>query len=173
MAEARTRHALTQLRSHLALRSAEDEVRFYHRAVERAFAIAAGSDAAGAELAAKARELLLSEILIPYDRLLGRKKHNDTIEDLAVAAQGRFGAWLATGGVVPEESGIERSKFVFQALTRLLETVRRRNSEEWDDARLAWLPLQFGLLPEQHDEQAELDALVERVTGSGSTTFRL
>ncbi|HEX7919249.1 MAG TPA: hypothetical protein VF454_07610, partial [Gemmatimonadales bacterium] len=105
------------------------------------------------------------EILIPYDRLLGRKKHNDTIEGLAVAAQGEFGRWLAARGGTPGEGRMERSMYVFQTLTGVLEEVRRRSAHEWNDARLAWLPLQYALLPEQHDEQRELDALVERVTG--------
>ncbi len=165
LAEGRTAHALTELRTHLAVRSAEAEVRFYHAAVEHAFAIATGSEVAASALAQRAREVILEEILVPYDRLLGRKKHNDTIDDLAVAARGRFARWLATGAVVGSDSGIERSMTVFEALTGMLEVERRTASREWDDARLSWLPLQYGLLPEQYDEQEELESLVARVTG--------
>jgi hypothetical protein len=64
--------------------------------------------------------------------------------------------------VVPPNS--EAVLFAFQRLTEILEGVRRTAAREWDDSRLVWLPLQYALLPEDHDEQAELDALVERAT---------
>jgi hypothetical protein len=38
-----------------------------------------------------------------------------------------------------------------------------------DDLRFAWLPLQYALLPEDHDEQAELDQLLERASGARFT----
>jgi hypothetical protein len=41
--------------------------------------------------------------------------------------------------------------------------------ERWNDSRFVWLPLQYALLPEGHDSQAELDALIARVSGVGFT----
>ena len=161
---ARTARYVGDLRTHLATRSADAEVRFFHTELERSFSLAAGDAPAGRELARRCREILLDEVLLPYDRLLGRKKRHDTLKELGIAARGRFGRWVAASTVVPAER-IEPVLFVFERLTDILEAVRRRTAKEWDDPRLVWLPLQYALLPEDHDEQAELDALLERATG--------
>ena len=165
---ARTGGYLADLRSHLAIRSAEEEVRFFHAQMERAFTVAAGSAAAGKELARAGRQVLLDEVLIPYDAILGRKKRHDTLMALGVAARGRFSRWVTTSSLVPA-GRTEDVLFVFERLTDILETQRSEASKAWDDPRLVWLPLQYGLLPEEHDEQAELDALLERVTGAQFT----
>ena len=168
VALARTDRYLADLRSHLAIRGAEEEVRFFHAQMEHAFTVAAGSAAAGRELARNGRQILLDEVLIPYDALLGRKKHHDTLKALGVAARGRFSRWVTSSGLVPADR-MEDVLFVFERLTDILETQRSEASKAWDDPRLVWLPLQYGLLPEDHDEQAELDALLERVTGTQFT----
>lgn len=164
VALARTARYLADLRSRLVVHSAEGEVAFFHAQMEHAFALAAGSESAGHELARSARRVLLDEVLIPYDRLLGRKKRHDTLNALGISARGRFGRWLTTSGVVGP-AHTEDVLFVFERLTDILETQRSVAAKEWDDPRLVWLPLQYGLLPEEHDEQAELDSLLERVTG--------
>src|SRR3989441_741034 len=164
VALARTARYVEELRSRLAVHSAEGEVAFFHAQMEHAFTVAAGAESAGRDLARHARRILLDEVLIPYDALLGRKKHHDTVQALGVAARGRFGRWVTTSGVVPADR-TEDVLFVFERLTDILEAQRSAAAKEWDDPRLVWLPLHYGLLPEDHDEQAELDALLERVTG--------
>jgi len=168
VALARTARYLADLRAHLAIRGAEQEVRFFHAQMEHAFSVAAGSAAAGQELARNGRQILLDEVLIPYDALLGRKKRNDTLKALGVAARGKFSRWVTTSGLVPADR-TEDVLFVFERLTDILETQRSEAAKDWDDPRLVWLPLQYGLLPEEHDEQTELDALLERVTGTQFT----
>ena len=165
VALARTARYLADLRSHLTIRGAEQEVRFFHAQMEHAFTVAAASATAGRELARSGRQILLAEVLIPYDALLGRKKRNDTLRALGVAARGRFSSWVTKSGLVPADR-TEDVLFVFERLTDILETQRSEAAKAWDDPRLVWLPLQYGLLPEEHDEQAELDALLERVTGA-------
>lgn len=160
----RTR-AFTDLLAHrLAQRSVDDEVGFFHHQVERAFALAAGRPDAGLPLARGARRVLLEEILLPYDALLGRKKHRDTLKDLSVAARARFGALVVSSGLVPEDR-YEAVLFAFQRITEILEFERRSAAKEWDDPRLVWLPLQYALLPEDHVEQVQLDSLIEAATG--------
>jgi hypothetical protein len=44
----------------------------------------------------------------------------------------------------------------------IIRGVARRQSELWEDDRLAFLPLQLALLPEEHDSQAEIDDLLGR-----------
>ena len=165
VALARTTKYVTALKTHLAVRSAEAEVRFFHAQLEHAFTVASGSATAGRDLARRCRQILLDEVLLPYDGLLGRKKRHDTLKALSVAGRGRFGRWVATSGSVPTDR-LEAVLFVFQRVTEILEDLRREAAIEWDDPRLVWLPLQYALLPEEHDEQVELDALLERVTGA-------
>lgn len=161
----RTTRYLAELRAHLAVRSVDDEVRFFHSQLERLFTVASGSAEAGRELARQSRQIVLDQILLPYNRLLGRKKSRDNLGELAVAARGQFGRWIAASTVVPADSMVtENVLFAFQALTDILEGVRRRAAVEWDAPRLVWLPLQYALLPEDYDERAELESLLRRAT---------
>jgi hypothetical protein len=59
------------------------EIEVYHRELERAFALVfapddvnvrgAGDPAGAAEIAQRAREILLNEVILPYNRQLGRR----------------------------------------------------------------------------------------------------
>jgi hypothetical protein len=164
VAERRTAAYVEELRAHLAVRNAEEEVRHFHGQLEDAFTLAAGSRDAGRELAHHARGILLDEMLLPYNRLLGRKKRKDALDDLATAARGRFSRWVTSSDMVPRER-TDHVLFVFQRITQQMDDVRRNAAREWNDARLVWLPLQYALLPEDHDEQRELDELLARATG--------
>ena len=164
VALARTARYVTELQAHVAVRSVEQEVRAFHSHMERIFTLASGIPSVGRELSRECREILLDEILLPYNRMLGRKKKKDTLQSFNVAARGRFGGRVAASGKVPS-GRVEHVMFAFQQLTEILEVVRRRAAKEWDDPRLVWLPLQYALLPEDYDEQAELDALLGRATG--------
>lgn len=159
----RTEAYLNELGQHLEIRNAEREVRYFHTQLERAFIIAAGSDDAGRQLTRAARAILLDDVIFPYNRLLGRKKRNDTLADLSTAARGRFSRWAVASGVVSAER-TDHALFVFQQLTDVIDDVRRAAAKEWDDPRLVWLPLQYALLPEDHDDKSELDGLLERAT---------
>ena len=120
--------------------------------------------AAGRQLAREARAILLDEVILPYNGLLGRKQRRDALVDLVIAARGRFGGSVAAAGLVPGdavEHGALRLPAAHGASSR---PSADRAAKEWDDPRLVWLPLQYALLPEDHDTQAELDALVERAT---------
>jgi len=168
IAQERNAQALAELRAHLAIRSAEQEVRLFHRNIELLFTLAAGSDVAGVRLAQEARTILLEEIILPYNSLLGRKKLRDELVELSTAARGRFGGSIAAAGLVHSDR-VETVLYAFQQLTNILEAERAKAAKEWDDARLVWMPLQYALRPEDHDTQAELDAIVERATGGAFT----
>jgi hypothetical protein len=166
----RTTTYVTSLRDHLAARSVADEVRFLHAELERAFAIASGSASTARALAQRSRQILLDQVLLPYNGMLGRKKRHDSLQGLSLAARGVFGRWIASSALVPADHA-EAVLFVFEKLTEILERVRQRAAREWDDPRLVWLPLQYALSPEEYDEQGELDALVERATNVGFTEY--
>jgi hypothetical protein len=150
----------------------EDWVRAYHLELERAFSIAA-SGAAGAgraatpegdTAAARARKTLRDHVLFPYDRLLGQWRTDATFEALAAHARGNFARDIVSLASIPAE----RQAAMLSVFGHLLEDVaelEREQRRRWGDSRLAWLPLQLGLRPEEHDTQAELDAIVEAVAG--------
>lgn len=168
LALARTRRYVGELQTRLTIRSVDQEVRHFHATLERAFALAAGDSTAGRELARGARTILLDKVILPYNSLLGRKKKKDTLEELATVARGRFSRFVVSSGAAPE-ARTEPVLFVFQRLTETLDQVRGRAAKEWDDPRLVWLPLQYALLPEDHDEPRELDALLEQAIGARFT----
>jgi hypothetical protein len=148
--------------------TSEDETLAYHRALDHAFSIAVSEDAGsrgeatplGREVAAQAREILLTEVFIPYNRTLGQKKESDTTLGLAVAARAGFAAWLARSAVPADRARAAAS--VFDGLLDIVEENRRALRERWEDSRFVWLPLRLALLPDQHDSQAELDSLLAR-----------
>ena len=163
VAQERNAAYLDSLRVHLAVRTAEQEVRYFHAELDHAFSLATGNVTAGARLAQMARGALLDDVILPYNRLLGMKQQRDALQDLVVAARGQFAGSVAASGLAAGDQA-ERVLYVFQQLTAILETERTVTAKEWNDPRLVWLPLQYALLPEDHDTQAELDALVQRAT---------
>ena len=154
----------------------ERNVRRFHAEVARAFSIALTGSVAesGARaidamtVAAQARAILLEEVLLPYDRLLGQAKSDDTTEEFAKRARGAFMRWLVTDTPLPREAA-DAVAWVFSAVLEIVEDNRAALRHDWGDSRFVWLPLQYGLTPEQHDTQAELDALVERGVAVGFT----
>lgn len=146
-------------------------VRFYHAELARAFSIAASGRAFGVaqsspegdSLARVARRSLLERALYPYNRLLGQWKSDGTLQDFAGYARGDFARRLATTNVV--QCRRNDVFYVFQSLLETIDSVRAREASAWGDNRLTWLPLQLGLLPEEHDTQQELDAVVQNAVG--------
>lgn len=164
VAVARTQRYLAELQAHLAVRSVDQEIRFFHRQLRRAFAIAADDSMVAEQVTSQARRILLDQVILPYNRFLGRKKRRDTLREFAMGARGQFGRWVAASRAVQPQR-VPAVMFAFQRVTELLDVLRHRASKEWDDPRLVWLPLQYSLLPEEYDEQHELTDLVERATG--------
>lgn len=134
----------------------------FHRSLEASFReVAAESGIAESELAASARQALLEELILPYNRFLGRKKASDTFDQLAARARVAFARDLVlTRGL--DRYRIESAEAVFTAILEIVRMVERRQAGMWGDDRLAFLPLQLALLPEEHDSQAEINALLGR-----------
>ncbi len=137
------------------------ESRHYHEAIDRAFAGAVGP-ARGRAVGDSAREVLLDEVLLPYDRLIGQFKQPDTLRGFAVQARVRFASELdELGGLSAEQRA-----GALGTLDRLMDMVERGRAltkEHWGgDPRTVWLPLTLAVRAEDHDSQAELNALVER-----------
>jgi hypothetical protein len=150
----------------------EQVVRAFHAELARALGIAAtGRPLApfeptpvGDSLEALARGVLLDHVLFPFDRLLGQRKSGDAVAGLGAYASGNFTRACLAAGLVPDDRR-DAVLYVFQELLRAVGAVEGQARERWGGSRELWLPLQLGLLPEEHDTQAELDALVERAVG--------
>ncbi len=146
-------------------------VRFYHAELARAFSIAASgqafeigeSSAMGDSLAQLARAALLKRALYPFNRLLGQWKPDQTLATFAAYARGDFTRQLAASSL-PQELRAP-AFYVFRTLLDAVDSVRARETSAWGDNRLLWLPLQLGLLPDEHDTQQELDSIIEQAVG--------
>ena len=163
--------AAAPLKARLADHTVDAEIRAYHAALARAFSIAvsdgplvsSGATPLGAAVAERAKAILLDRVLFPYNRLLGQNKKPDTTREFGGHARGIFARWLLLDSAVPPVRS-DAALYVFQQLLDVVETIRAANRETWGDPRLVWLPLQLALVPEQYNEQKELDSLLSRAT---------
>jgi hypothetical protein len=144
----------------------------YHDAVDLAFSVvienAAGVTPLGRATSAGARGILLERVLLPYNRLLGQVKRHDSVRGFGSDAHAAFTRWLHVHSDVPHERHAAVLR-VFDELIEVIEANRVAALAHWRDSRFVWLPLQYALRPEQHDTQAELDAIIELATGSQFT----
>lgn len=145
-------------------RTVEDEIRAYHAVLRRTFDLAAADTTGGAASAARARQILLHGVLLPYNRLLGQKKESDTIREFAANARGAFVRWLVTESQLPPGRH-HVAIAAFQRLLDIVEEVRADARRRWQESRLGWLPLQLALTPEDYDDQTELDSLISQAVG--------
>ncbi|MGD8628159.1 MAG: hypothetical protein PVH52_03685, partial [bacterium] len=152
----------------------EGVIAFYHNEIDKAFSMALG-EAGGVEseigkrAAQVAREALLEEVIIPYNRLLGQTKKNDKLLGLGSRAEQVFRVWLYLDSGIPKEKR-EGVMYVFRLLVELMETSRKMSRDTWGDSRLVWIPMHYALRTEDHDTQKELDAIIERTVGQNFTT---
>ncbi len=140
------------------------EKRHYDEAFDQAFAAAVG-EATGRTVADLAREALLDDVLLPYNRLIGRYKDPDDLRGLAAQSRVRLTTALdrLEGLDEPRRSA---ALVVFDKVTEVVEAARRSEERHWGgDERKVWLPLQLALRAEDCDTQAELDAVIERALG--------
>jgi hypothetical protein len=150
-----------------------EEIRVYHEVLEHAFSVALSklpvepqqSTETGRRVSAVARRYLLDDVLFAYNYLLGQRKKDDALRGMAAVAQTDFARWLLAETAIESEQA-RRAFYVFQSLCDFMEKTRHELRARWIDTRLVWLPLQYGLKPEEHDTQIELDAILERATHS-------
>ncbi|MGE4082617.1 MAG: hypothetical protein AB7H93_06415 [Vicinamibacterales bacterium] len=137
-------------------------------AVFRAAAAARGADPAALEaFADQARRIVLEDVVLPFDALLGQPRTSGSLYVFAEAAADRVAAASARAGTAPAEH--DAAMIAFHGVLRELDRVRANIWEVWHEDRRVFLPLQVALAPDEADSQAEIDALLERVTGDRFT----
>jgi hypothetical protein len=140
------------------------ESRHYDEAFDAAFASATGPEQ-GRAVADRAAEILLDEVLLPYDRLIGRFKKPDTLAGFSEKGRLAFGRALdASPGLDPSRRAAALA--VFDEVTRTLDRAREVLKKNYEgDERKVWMPLDLALRPEQQDSQEDIDAVVARALG--------
>ena len=169
---------ITAFKDHLNLRdelgpeghSVQFDLDVYHRMVDRAFTQALGHRGAadverelGLLVADSAREILLQQVILPYDRLLGRAKRHDTLWGYAAKAEEEFERRMDERQELTDAQKVSLQA-VFRRILEVFEKNRDRSRSIWGESELVWIPLQYGLKPEQFDSQVELDRILELVT---------
>jgi hypothetical protein len=140
----------------------EMAVRRFHAAMEEAFAAACGECGVPHQvLAEAARTSLLDELIFPYNRMLARQKEDTVLDELAARARVAFTRRIVLGTGVDYDR-VEPAEEVFARIVEIIRTNVEVSISDWGDDRVAWIPIQYGVLPEDHDTQEELDALVSR-----------
>jgi hypothetical protein len=112
-----------------------------------------------------ARAIMLDEVILPYDRLLGQRKKRDSLRPLCANAERVFGRWVRTESRVPAQ-GRPAVNYVFRTILEFIQENEAGSFEVWGDSRLVWIPLHYALQFEDHDTQAEIDALIGKATGT-------
>ncbi len=139
--------------------AAEDST--YHASLCAAFAAAAGRDTAtGEALASSAGATLLRRVIVPYNRLLGRIKRPGELGGLLVQAGAEFDATLAGPALRLDAAQQTAACEVFREVLAQLDDVAKASRRRWHTWRLVWIPLNFGLRPDQYDSQAEVNAVI-------------
>ncbi len=120
-----------------------------------------GPSPAGVRAWDLAREILLDDVLLPYNRLVGRRRTDDSVLGLGAQASMDFYERLAVESAVPE-ARLVAAAWVFARILDLVEGVRVASLEDWEDPRFVFLPLQLALRPDEVEGQEAMDALLER-----------
>lgn len=167
----RFRDRLRPLRTHLMApgpgsptgRGFREQSARFHASLHSAFGVTGGEAHADA-LAATARRIMLDEVILPVNALFGRvKEEARTLKGPRSRAEARFARWLADSSGIP--AGQRPVVLgVFHRYGNVVEASYRMQATSGARSRTTWIPPQYALLAEQHDEQSEIDHLVERVT---------
>lgn len=173
---ARTRREIAEFKARIGARDSlrpegvrlAGEVARLHGEMGRAFGLAAGDASQGTWLHDLARAAMADQVVLPYNRLFGQWKRNDSLLAFGAAARTRFLGDARNGGVLDSRRAALAD--VFDGYLRALEDARAAWRDRLgDDSRFVFLPLQLVLQPWQHDSQAEIDALIGRASGTHFT----
>lgn len=151
----------------------------YHKSLTLAFSIALGGEAStGIEAAVEAESIIYREIITPWNRLFGQNKDPHHPAGLIARATGEFDAYLLRNRRVDKDSQrVSAAREVFRSTCAAIQDVAIDNRNRWKQShliwlrqsRLVWLPLNYGLRPQQYDSQAEVDAIISNLTASDFT----
>ncbi len=145
----------------------------YHLALDAAFgaALSGGTPdtAVGRPVARQAEAIAFDRIILPYDRVFGQYKSHNSLLGLGKAAHDEFQEWLQ-GPHGLDQTQRTNALGVFDRWLGVLDQLRAQfRLDSSNDTRLVWLPMQLAIRPDQHDQQAEIDDIIERLVEQGFT----
>ncbi len=166
-----------EYREHIRMagHSFAEENATYHTDLTAAFTLAAGEERIGRELARQAESIILEDVVIPFNNLFGWNKKPHEAGGLGKAALRKFESVVADQPLQGEDEimVMDVMTFVLNSINDVSKTARGRWRQShlfWlQDSRLVWLPLNYGLRPDQYDTQEEWDAVMAAVTGEPLT----
>ena len=136
----------------------------YHATLDLAFTRAARGDTAlGAALSAAAESVLFEDMVVPVNRLFSRLKKPVDLSSYSARAAGAFQRILEQRILDAEQK--EAALEIMDGLLEEIEDIARSQKKRWDDSRLIWIPINYGLRAGQINTQEELNAAFERVVG--------
>jgi hypothetical protein len=161
---------------------AEDST--YHHSLIEAFSIAVDGDTVtGDQLARSAESTIFDHIIAPYNRMFGENKKprlptgyvKQAVEafDSLLGRHSRF--TLVDDNIAEPQKWLAREVFrrAVVSINNAADASRRRwktTSAFWlQRAQFTWLPVNYGLRPDQYDTQPEWDTVVARLTGQTFT----
>ena len=177
-----TRRQIAKLKSDLAATDSlhprghnlADEQKAYYGRLATAFGVAAGASdvdapAAGDPIAIAAGRAMFDKVILPFDAYCGRYKDRNSLYGFGAAARDEFTSQLESNRAVPPERR-QAVIAVFDAWLGILEKERLRFHNTLEgDSRWEWLSPDLVLRPEDHDTQAEIDAIIEKAVGRAFT----
>jgi hypothetical protein len=132
----------------------------YHTLLDRIFVTSVPDSVLGLRVANIARRCLLSELVIPVNRLFGQNKKPFRFDAYAVAARACFAKQLVDQFSLWSDATVSAALAAFDATARAILDAAGQAKVRWKDERLVWLPLNYGLRPEQYDTQGEMEEVL-------------
>ncbi len=183
-------------------RTLQSEDRRYHESLEKAFATALSHKIPDPEerkeeafkLALRTENILLREVVIPFNQLLGQRKKPMSIKGLGCRAYHSFSKYIDNAlGPDSEDPMTEAAlKEIFRQVIQYIDMAAQNSRYRWKDNRLAeflvkeldfkdadtaifnwgvlcWIPLNYGLRPHQYDTQQKMNAVIGEILGESFT----
>lgn len=156
--------------SNLSGHTFREEDSAFHASLLEAFTLASGNDlACGNALYDVARNALLQDVIIPTNRLFCQRKKPLEIDGYCTIALKRFKDRMQNDFARLDDTYRNAAEIVFSRVLESVKQVFRNGKDRWEDPRLIWLPLNYGLTRDQYDSQMELDDVLGMVVGQRLT----
>jgi hypothetical protein len=171
----RIRKNAEEYRAHIRMpgHTFDEEDAAYHRELINAFTMAVGGDAMlGDQLASAAESIIFDQIVVPYNRYFGRHKKPQRPAGYVEKSVAAFGQYLSSHLGDGESAQRETAREVFRRTVVQINRTAVASRNRWETAyalwvqkgRFVWMPLNYGLRPEQYDTQPEWDSVMEKLT---------
>jgi hypothetical protein len=148
----------------------------------------------GRRIAQRVERTIFEDIVIPLNRLLGQRKRPISIAGLGCRAYDSFVEYIEhrPGAASENPSTNQALKEIFRQLVQFIDMALQSSRYRWKDDRLAeflvnelkmrdaetaifnwgvlcWIPLNYGLRPDQYDTQEELNQVLGEILGEPLT----